>query len=106
MLVSIAGSAPVDSPTSIISTDKLGNMPVALTAADKGCPSLTIFRALPRAFRSRLLLIDSEAVSSACISGIPPTSRVLSTRANWPTWYMIQIRPSTGARSFNPSSFA
>jgi hypothetical protein len=49
-LLSIAGSAPVDSPTSIMSMASGGKMPVACSEDDSDCPSRTSLPALSSAF--------------------------------------------------------
>ena len=48
----MTGSAPVDSPTSIISMDSAGKIPVLLSELDSACPSRTILPALSKARRS------------------------------------------------------
>ena len=81
----MAGRAPVDSPTSIMSIDRLGKMPASRSAPESDCPSRTNFTASSRTFFSTGVPSESAAVLSACISGIPPTKRVPSTRENCAT---------------------
>ena len=62
---SIAGSAPVDSPTSIMSSASGGKTPVAFSDADSVCPSRTDFRVDSSALDNTRVPTLAAAVSSA-----------------------------------------
>src|SRR5258708_264460 len=93
---SICGSAPVDSPTSIIEVARSGNTFVFVSACHSGLPSRTLTTDVFTAFATSRLEIDRAAVSSDGTGGIPPSSSVESVRANCATWYFTQIVPNTG----------
>src|SRR5438445_741270 len=72
----MAGSAPVDSPTSIISTARSGKISSSSRLLERVCPSrtLTVASAIP--FTILRLLIDVPAVSIAGTKGKPPCKSV------------------------------
>src|SRR2546426_1069688 len=82
---SIAGKAPVDSPTSIISTDRSGKILRSSKLFESVCPSRTRPAAIAILFRICRLPIDAPAVSSDGTRGKPPVSRVESMREKFAT---------------------
>src|ERR1035437_9132754 len=105
-LLSMAGSAPVDSPTSIMSIASGGKILDCLSEPESGWPSRTLLPAASTARWSSGVPSESAAVSMAWTSGMPPTSKVLKMRASWATWYFSQISPTRGRRSFTRSTFS
>src|SRR5208337_2771632 len=96
----MGASAPLDSPTSIISSASSGITPLAESAPWSDSPSRTICVARPTVPCNSLLVMDSAAVCSALTSGVPPVSSVASVRQNWATWNFSNVPPSTGTRNF------
>src|SRR4051812_33086662 len=96
MEFNIAGNAPVDSPTSIISTDICGKTFVSSKLFASPWPSRTprIEVSIPRDIRR--LCIDSAEVSSDGTSDRPPESNVDNMRENTATWYFSQMSPRKG----------
>ena len=92
----MAGSAPVDSPTSIISTDISGKTLVSSRLWANPWPSRTPRVAVSMPCEIRRLCIDSHAVSSDGTSDSPPDSKVDSIRVNTATWYFNQTSPNSG----------
>ena len=92
----MAGNAPVDSPTSIMSSARLGNMPLTRKDPERDWPSRTRLAALAISCFSTSVPSESDDVSSAGINGMPPISKVLRMRENCATWYFNHTWPNTG----------
>ena len=92
----MAGSAPVCSPTAIISVARSGNTPVSASDSARLLPSRTVAIEVITAFDTRREEMERAAVSSDGTSGRPPVSSVEKVRANSATWYLSQILPKTG----------
>src|ERR1700757_4443468 len=93
---SICGSAPVDSPTSIISIASSGNTFVDSRLDPNPFPPRPVSTdrsTAPAIWRES---IDRAAVSSEGTSGKPPDNSVESVLANNPTWYLTQTGPNSG----------
>src|SRR5207248_2310528 len=95
--VSMAGRAPVDSPTSIIWYASSGNIAVSSRLLERARPSRTFCTDERTAFDNSLLSIEEPAVSSACTRGSPPLNKVDSVREKIATWYFSQIPPARGS---------
>src|ERR1700733_6700150 len=93
---SICGSAPVDSPTSIIDVASSGKTLVLSSACHSDLPSATPPPPVRPAFAIMRLEIDRAAVSSDGTGGMPPSSSVENVRENCATWYFNQIFPNIG----------
>ena len=102
--LSICGSAPVCSPTVIISVARSGKTPVLVSESARLLPSRTVVMDDSTAFETRRDEMERAAVSSDGTSGNPPVSSVESVRENSATWYLSQILPKTGSLTRKPST--
>jgi hypothetical protein len=94
--LSMAGSAPVCSPTVIISAARSGKTPVFSSDSARLLPSRTVLMEEMTALETRREEMERAAVSSDGTSDRPPVSSVESVRAKRATWYLSQILPKTG----------
>ena len=94
----IAGSAPVDSPTSIMSVASAGKHARAFKRAGKRLSFPTLLPAASTAVSQQRRVQGIRGCFHGLHRGMPPVSKVLRMRESCATWYFIQISPAIGKR--------
>ena len=102
----MGASAPLDSPTSIMSSARSGITPLEASAACSDSPSRTICVVCVTVLRTNLLVMASDAVLRAATSGVPPVNKVASVLENCATWNFSMVSPMIGMRNFKRSNAA